>query len=87
MMNDLQKEILKICMVGEPKHLQPITLALVERKIKLSQKELQDSLGTMIGNGWLKKESRKMTQPVECGGGAYLLTVYVVTEVGRRMYR
>lgn len=86
-MNNLHKEILKICLAGEPKHLQPITLALAERKIHLGQKELQNNLGVMIANGWLKKESRKMMQPIECGGAAYLLTVYIVTEVGRRMGR
>lgn len=78
-----QKKILALCR-SCPRILQEVVTALRKDNSALSQGDILSVLAVMVNTGYLKKFTETRYFPVEQGSGSYVVTLYQITELGRR---
>jgi DNA-binding PadR family transcriptional regulator len=79
----VQTDILTLCR-SSPKILQEVVTALRKDNGALSQGDVLSVLSVMVNNGYLKKVSETRRFPIEQCAGSYVVTLYQITELGRR---
>lgn len=79
----VQTDILILCR-SSPKILQEVVTTLRKDNGALSQGDVLSVLTVMVNNGYLKKVLETRYFPVEQGSGSYVVTLYQITELGRR---
>lgn len=79
----VQRDTLVLCR-SNPKILQEIVTVLRKDNGSISQSDILAVLTVMVNNGYLKKVPETRYFPAEQGGGSYVVTLYQITELGRR---
>lgn len=80
----VHKDVLIVCR-SNPKILQEIVTALRKDNGAISQSDVLSTLSVMVNNGYLRKVSETRRFHRDQGGGSYVVTLYEITELGRRI--
>jgi DNA-binding PadR family transcriptional regulator len=80
----IQMDVVVLCR-SSPKILQEIVTALRKDNGSMSQGDVLSVLSIMVNNGYLKKVSETRYFHPEQGGGSYVVTLYQITELGRKL--